>query len=268
MQVTMDRVEGSEARRTAAGWELVRGGLVSGLSGRAEEIAVRALEAPGVPRVGEAHPTVGSVRVWSVEAEPAGPTSVTLRVRYRSPGVTVGADPFPGEGERASIEVGASLRAETVRRDRWGQAVRVLRPRQDAGAGASEAGAETQRVGQLMSTTRLTPEVTLTYRAREPESPAFKARTFTGAVNSREAFGDPPGTWLCTAIRGESDDGGLTYLVTYAFQHAAEGWNPRVYYRDPQTQRELEAGGRAPREIESGETVEIYPAREFRELGI
>lgn len=94
------------------------------------------------------------------------------------------------------------------------------------------------------------PSTTITYTRRELGSPGTFASIYVGAVNSLGVFGDGPGTWLCTGIPGTSNDGGVTYVVTYNFQRSpkigrkpgtsesfdtAQPWDPLIIQIDKET---------------------------------
>ncbi len=62
------------------------------------------------------------------------------------------------------------------------------------------------------------PSTLIGYRRREPVAPGTKSTLFVGALNLTGVFGDGPRTWMCVRLGGPSTDGGLSWMVNYAFQ--------------------------------------------------
>lgn len=70
----------------------------------------------------------------------------------------------------------------------------------------------------------LMPSTTIVARRRERRSPGQeKAPRFNGRVNGTRVFADAPHYWMAK-IEGSSDDGGLTYNVTYTFKRNVFTW--------------------------------------------
>lgn len=89
------------------------------------------------------------------------------------------------------------------------------------------------------------PTHTVIFRRRENASPGAvgtdgnpgnKSKQYTGAINADgNIFGDNKHFWMCTHLGGISDDGGVTYNVSYHFLRHPDTWNPTGVYRDPKT---------------------------------
>lgn len=81
------------------------------------------------------------------------------------------------------------------------------------------------------------PQPTINITRQETGSPGTKSETYVGSANAAGWTLDPSAparTWLCTAIRGASKDGGNTYQVQYAFQKKMVGtWDRRIEWIDP-----------------------------------
>lgn len=246
-QVRMDRIEGAAYRLSADGIEADRVATVSGLSGHAADRLRAALEASGVPRIGEAHPTIPNLYAQSLHGAPDGPTAAVVTVRYRSRAAETGQAPL--------IEVGASVVQTTTDTDEAGDRITVS-------YSPTGQDADTKTQGARLSV--LAPQTTLRFTRTEDTDPLAKARSFVGTVNRTTVFDSAPGSWLCTAITGRSVGGGGAYEVTYEFQYESQGWQPSATYIDPQTNR-------PPSDVVAGvgvKTVRIYPEREFKELGL
>jgi len=246
-QVKIDKIEGSSLRRTAEGSEAQRIARVSGLSGGASDRLRAACDAPGIPSVGEPHPTIANLYVCSLVAVPDGAAAAIVTISYRSRSAEIGETPV--------IQVGSSVVQTTTETDADGNRITV-----SYSASGDDVDLKTQ--GSRVSV--LVPQTTLRFTRTEDASPLAKARTCVGTINKTEVFDSASGTWLCTAIAGRSLDGGATYEVTYEFQYNGRGWQPTVSYIDPQTNR-------PPPELTDGlgaKTVNVYLETEFKELGL
>ena len=246
-QVRLDRIEGSAYRLGTEGVEADRVATVSGLNGHAADRLRAALAASGLPRVGEAHPTIPALYAQSLHAAPDGPTAAVVTIRYRSRAA--------GAGQVPSLEVGSSVVQTTTDSDEAGERVTVS---------YSPTGAATDLKSQGARLSVFAPQTTLRFTRTEDASPLTKARAYVGTINRSAVFDSAPGTWLCTAITGRSVDGAGTSEVTYEFQYEAQGWQPKATYIDPQTNRppfDLVAGLGA-------KTVRVYRECEFKLLGL
>jgi len=245
-QLKLDPIEGTHLRRTSDGFEARRVAFVAGLSGSAADRLRQAMECQGVPRVGDAHPTIAGLHVSAVDAEPDGATGAKLTIHYR---------PRPaGAAGSASIEVGSSLLQVTARTDREGNPITVAH---------SPTGKPADLQTQSAAVAMLVPQITLRFMRIEQAAPTAKAQRFVGTVNRSAVFDGAAGTWLCTGITGRSSDGGRTFEVCHAFQHKADGWQPTASFVDPRTNR-------VPVDAKQGvgvRTVKVYREMEFRELG-
>jgi hypothetical protein len=79
------------------------------------------------------------------------------------------------------------------------------------------------------------PSITLSFRRKETSSPIQVAYENVGYINSVSFYGFPPETILCTSIRGESQDGGQSYDVSYEFASNLNTWKATVVHIDPAT---------------------------------
>jgi hypothetical protein len=247
LQVKLDRVEGSSMRQAADGLEADRIAHVTGLSGSAPDRLKQALGARGLPAVGQPHPTIANLYVHALSAEPNGPDAAVVTIRYVSRGAQAGSLPL--------VRIGSSLTQTTTDIDADGRRITVS---------YSPTGEESAERTQGMRVAIRSPQTTLQFTRSEQASPLAKARRFVGRINRTAVFDSGPGTWLCTAITGQSIDGGTTFEVTYAFQHDARSWQPTVSYIDPKTNR-------PPADLIDGvgsRTVRVYEEAEFKELGL
>ena len=99
---------------------------------------------------------------------------------------------------------------------------------------------------------------------KENISPAAKARSYVGRLNSVVFKSGAIGTWMCKSILGRSNDGGANYIVTYEFEYRPAGWKETVFYIDKFT-------GRPPSNLISGigvKDVQVYDSVSFAGLGL
>jgi len=247
IQVRIDRIEGSACRLSADGLEADRVATVSGLSGHAADRLHAAVEAAGIPRIGDAHPTIAGLYAHRIEVVPDGATAAVVTIHYRSRSAEMGEVPV--------VEVGSSVVQTTTDTDEVGRRIAVS---------YSPTGTSTDMKTQGARLSVLAPQTTLRFARTEDANPLAKARSFAGTINKTAVFDSDAGTWLCTAIGGRSIGGGGAYEVTYEFQYQDQGWQPTASYTDPQTNR-------PPPDVVDGlgvKTVNIYREKEFKELGL
>jgi hypothetical protein len=132
------------------------------------------------------------------------------------------------------------------------------------------------------------------FRRRENFSPGVdvpnggrgSSRMYRGHTNATLFLDDVAGTWFCTKMDGYSDDGGVTYNVTYEFQRregttfnydqlvygadsptivpqtvAIEGWDTLAVYTDPKTGEPIKVTDPVHFEV-----VQNYESAEFHDL--
>ncbi len=248
-KVKLDRIEGSSLRRMAEGFEAVRVAYVIGLGGDACGRLRQAVEAEGIPRVGQPHPTIENLVVQLVAVEPDGPHAAKVLIHYRSREVGGGS---AGGGR---VEVGSTLNQRLTETNLSGERITVA---------YTATGDDSDLQIQGTRVPALRPQTTLQFSRNESNNPARLARQFVGTVNQARIFDGDSQTWLCTAITGKSSDGAVSFDVTYEFQHNADGWQPQVSYIDPRTNR-------PPADLVLGvglKEIAIYKQTDFRELGL
>lgn len=252
--------------------------LVTGLDSNttAGKLAV-AMRAPGIPKIGDYHPEMRTLPVLDVYAEPKDgqPDTAMVTVEYAFPQGGGGID-FPPDNI-ATVEVVSTVTPAETNFDVGGNPLAVSYIIEDDEAGTSTLDE------QIATASKQVPTASVIFRRRESRSPGLFSANFVGHVNLTDVFDDEPRTWLCTRIDGRSEDGGLTYNVTYEFQRSpnavianvrdslgqpilpagrnTQGWDAVVLYED--------AGGNTPLGVKAGEGVNlynIYPAVEFRDL--
>lgn len=235
MAVSIDIVEGGRGRYTPMGWEIIRVATVTGVDPSAGGVdamqeAVNAVIAV-TGTFGAAHPTISTVEVAEFAPEQIASDIIRVVITYRVSGVTLQIGTY-------SIEVGTALSQQETNIDKNGDPIYVEYTYPDDYPLEPRLQGRTVRVGVTLSV--LTPESSLRIVSRETEEPGSASRFYVGKVNSGAFRFDEtaqPGTWIVMAITGRSEDGGVSYIVTYELQYRADGWEQAAVYVDTQTGR-------------------------------
>ena len=249
--------QGSITRGPNGVVQIIRSAIVTGLVGPPESKIPDALNAVGMPRYGDPHPSpiaagipLSIMRADIFESEP---DKAIVTLTYEFPSTSGGFILFenePSETTAPQIEVTTTLNQLTTNFDGGGNEMFVQHQ-----FPPGEDGVERPPTLQLGEASIMVPTTTVNYMRREPRSPLAKARLYVGKTNSMPVFGDPARYWLCTHLGGPSDDGGLSYNVTYSFQRAEPhavagqdllpGWDAVIVFIDPATGKPPtnEAGG-------------------------
>ena len=249
--MTIDLVDGNDARQTADGWEFTRTAVVRGLTGAAVVQMVEAVTAvPGLPRIGEPHPAYPAARLQERQPAAEGGGVVRVRLIYRTP--TGGQ--APQDKKKTTVEIRAGLSSQAVDKDIKGRDMVVeYRDKQNV--------VHQQPVVADIGL----PSVVLVFRRQETGSPGQKAVAYVGKVNAGSWQGFAEAHWRCNAITGISEDG-VTYDVTYEFElrPTKYGWWWTGIYIDPEI-------GRAPVDLKWGtgkKNYEVYEEADFAGLGL
>lgn len=293
MPVTEDIIEEATVRDSGDGPEITRGFHVTGLFGPVADRIVKALNDPKVPKLGSVHPTVGTLFVVERGATMVDQNQARVIITYRVPKVDAGEPKAEGgdigkgapgttKKDKGTISVGATSSTREVFTDVTGKLmtvghiiekeIKVTDPKTGV---ESKVKTKVPDI-QVRSANIVEPNVVLTVSRIETGSPDQKAREFVGTVNEKPLGGalkasklgvkgaDPPGTWLCTRITGDTQDGGLTYSVQYEFQYNPNGWFFVAQYIDKKT-------GQPPfLDLTGEETIayDVYERKDFSALGI
>ena len=277
IEVTGDIVEGSSYKKTANGLEFVRKIGVSGITtGSAWARMQLAVEYSGAVEGERFRPEPGMPMsiCKSVGAEPQDSNDTFLVT------ATYGPTDMASEDEpelEAQVAVTTSTAQETTNRDWEGKFVVLEHPGQ----------AVTKQTGTMSV---LVPRTSISIKRLESDSPLERSKEFTGKVNAENWTVDgsaPARTWLCSAISGNSNDGGATFEVTYDFLYrpntsiwydgeenptAVAGWDQVITFTDPET-------GKIPDDVIDEDTgkiliatavqvVQVYEVINFNELDL
>ncbi len=249
----MDTVDEGTAERGPNGFRIVRTARILGITGVPHSKIPDALNAKGLPRYGDPHPSpladglpLSLMTASILEGEP-DKAIVTLTYEYPNTSGGIGFfENTPSVTTAAQLEVTTTLNQLTTNFDGGGNEMFV---EHQFPPGADEVTPLlTKQTGEASI---MVPTTTINYMRREPHSPLAKAQQYVGKTGASEGtsdgliFGDPDRYWLCTGLGGPSDDGGLTYNVTYSFQRAepheiagfdvVPGWDAIIIFIDPTT---------------------------------
>ena len=255
-EVHAEVIEESSLRETENGYELDVAYRVEGIEAPTlDEMKYLALQE--VPSRGEPHPTlpISGLVVRSREAAAESNDLVSVTLQYR----TQAADTQPQLGDDPQIEVGGRVTQTQTNVDKDGNKLLV----------SFSGDSDHLSIAETVATVALqVPVFTLRITRRETQSPASKAATYVGRVNSVEWYGQPAHQWLCEAIVGRSDDGGDTYIVNHEFGYnegeSGNGWAAHVFAKDPET-------GEIPGGVSLGDGEEFFDVQkeaDFNDLDL
>lgn len=279
---TVDITDGPSVELTKDGYRAVRVAKVSNLKGSGAARLFWAINAQGVPKYGEFHPVISNLPVGRIHAALAseGTTDIAIvTCEYFFP--TGGNLHFANvDGIREStlpqLEIVSTVQPAQTQNAYWAAPPQTeeawgpmwLKYRElggpDEGPHPGPDGIPYQYQGGDVQ--YQIPMMVFRFSRREP-SDAYvgdRARNFVGTLNNEPVFGDPVRTWLCTRIDGVSDDGGITYNVTYEFQYNPETWDPVIVFTNPETGKPVAN----PVWGESIRRVRVYRLADFFELGL
>lgn len=261
MSVIVDIIDGARAKFTTEGKELTRIAHVTKLSGNRAGKLAAALTAPGMPRLGAAHPTVRGARLYAQDIEAIDSDNAYVTLSYRTPpAATAFAAEVGGAaaGGILAIEFSSqSFQEETVR-DAAGY---VMRNSYFGSASQTNlAGAGLVYTSRLVRANvyRAQTIVRITY-ARARLDKALITR-MTNTVNAQRWSGYPPHTWLCLNLSTRMEDG--QWIYTFEAAYKPETWRLVDV---------IEYYGEAPRDAVLGNGIaeyDVYSAARWSELGI
>lgn len=250
-----DIIEGT-ATFTFDGWHIERVFAVTGLAGEKYDKMVTALNTLGVPALGDAHPSSQLTDCYLREAipslDPKDNSAVRIRLVYANA-------TWPTERQQINtLEVGGSLSQIQTNLDRFGNAITVSYTYPSDYKLDSELAGDTITTSGMV--TKLIPERHIVKRRVEYADPSIKSQMYLGAVNHGSWNLDisaTEGQWLCTQLEGVSNDGGVTWIVTYGFQCREDSWSMVVVFIDPNT-------GRPPADLVNNVGIKSYQEYKIR----
>lgn len=207
------------------GYTMTRRYLVTGLGGAQYSREIRAMQWNELPAGGAAHPDPSlGINVIGKTVATLDLDKFVVSIQYGTP--KVGEIP-PQEGSPAIVSVGTVLVEVETQFDFEGN--QIFTEHVD---GTRVSGS----VRAFLASTEVR------YQRHEQNSPGDKSKDHVGSLNDAGVFGDVKRTWLCGELAGHSNNGGLSYMVDYAFirsPHFIAGvvqpWDPTIVELDPKT---------------------------------
>lgn len=258
--------------------------LVEDLKGDGFHRLMAAIRAPDTPRLNTIDPVL-SVLVTSLRATlvPGMTDAAHVTINYGERREAPNFDNDPDDTEAMpQIEIVSTLESVRTAFDANGKLLVIDNYIKDPLPPGEPGPPTPPQAPQGGEVEFMLPMHTVILHRREAESPGlWKSPRFSGAINATLVFrspygpGDPKHMWIAN-VNGYSDDGGVTYNVTYAFQRNPETWNVVIVYRDPETGQPGKDATKPGNMIPDGETgaepgngskvARIYPVDEFRDL--
>lgn len=259
MAVLNDIIDNPTARFTLDGWTVERTAIVTGVTGTGHTRLLNAMNTTGIPVLGTQHPS--GADCYLREAVPTADDSDTVRVRL------IYADPanMSYRQQLDTIEVGGTLSQVPTIYDRLGVAMYTTYTYPADYEYNDDM--KSVEVSQGGTAAKLVPEHTIIKTRLEYANPSPLAIDFVGTVNMAGWNLAPSaleGTWMCMGIKGRSNDGEVSYIVTYSFQYRVDTWATTIKFIDPHTSKE-------PPDlvVDTGiKTYELYDIMDFNLLGL
>ncbi|GMV81500.1 MAG: hypothetical protein AMXMBFR7_26840 [Planctomycetota bacterium] len=261
MPTVKDLVEESSLEEGSEGYTCTRAFMVSGLTGDADRKLFSALEADGIPRRGDFHPSIPNLVAVGRSTDAIDVGTIKVRVTYKP----YNASTVINEVAPPKVSMGATVQDLETYKDHTGATMYVYYTSTPVN-GASvydktkDSGKATGKVNRSypMPVARLT--------RRERKNPLDLALQYVGRVNLLAFRGGAARTWLITRIEGDSEDGGESFTNTYELAYNPSTWDATVIFADKET-------GEIPNAPEPSEgngiaTFQIYPAVDFDPLNL
>ena len=257
--VVLDIIDGDGGKYSQTnGWEVTRIAKVYGLSGTGHAKIYAAVNASGMPFLGEAHPTIYQARLRDISVKSVSTECVELTLNYTQKS---GQSSEPGNPPLIDVRTSVSQIETTKNHEGTRLEKTFTYPANYMVNGVSSPKAGTtplpKQPGRI---SKLIPEMTLTFNITETTSPEIFGPYYVGKMNSTTWRGKPAKSWLCVDISGVSNDLGETYQNRYSFQYRPDalGWDETMTFTDPDT-------GMSP-DISQDATVQIYQMANFNNL--
>ena len=202
MAVHLDIVDNAELRFTRRyGYEATRTARVTGVTGVGQVKLFNAINTVGMPASGDVHPTITYIYADEFRARAISTDIVEVEIIYRRPSLEFNESSL-------SVEIGSAGTSYEVTEDIDGNLMTVAYD-EDGNETAEEQAAVVTVDGN---------DVVLRLSRIESSSPRAWAHLYIGHVNSVEWQGYEARQVKCNDIRGRSNDGGVTWEVSYEFQ--------------------------------------------------
>lgn len=221
---------------------------------------------PGIPLIGELHPTTANIICLEKIVEDLGDTDAfKVRCVYAFP--ATGGEAIMMENSPPEIRIGGTLVNKSTALDIDGVPIVIPQWTRFVDNEEQQSTDEQKLPEQGVKFDVQIPLGVLQIRRMENRNPFDAWRFFWGTINRTPLFiGDRPHTWLITRLEGTTADGGVTYTTEYEFQFNPDGWDGVAVYVDPDTGQPAAGASLSGGGVIDG--VRLYRETEFRELGI
>lgn len=244
-----DLIDGPSLELGEDGYTVTRTFIVEGLTGNAHRRLYDATTASGIPRRGDAHPSIPGIRCDTLTASPEQrDTKVRVVATYRA----LDADSSL-EGS-ADVALRTSLTTKETDRDKDGHQMRVVHNLKQYDENGNRLRDKT--IVQIPTASVQRPLVVYTVTRKEKAPPLRAALRFVGSTGR---WSGGLTTWLCSSITANTSDGGRLYDVTYEFTHDPAGWRFEATVYDENGQ--VYPGA-------SIKVFDVYPGANFSELNV
>lgn len=252
-----DLIDGAALEERNGVLTATRAFMVTDIEGDRSEIGKKALEADGVPIYGAFHPKLPNLRATDRIPFILSPTQAKVMIGYKLWRLQ---DQRGALGAPPKIRISASLQSMETNQDVFGKQITIdfTKPGIDDSGNRYDIDMPTQ--GGLVSIQ--VPQLVVEAQTVERESPFKKSRRYLGKVNNDTFQGDPPYTWLCSRLDGDTTDGGLTYNVVYEFRRAIDTWDTTVVYQEEGQPAAGTTDGNGRK------SIRIYESEQFGVLGL
>lgn len=253
MTTISDIVDG-ELSHDESGYKDQRTFIVSNLSGDAITKKYSASIAPGIPQRGDPHPAIPGIIVTSITVSIEGPDTYRVQVSYGAPTYERREPDEDPVNNPPVLQISTTLQGATTAKDIDGDQLFVDFVDDNGNQFTQSGEVELQIPFSMISIQR-----------KERYTPLYKSLEFSGSVN-KNAIGDFAPRTLLIDISGDTDDGGLSYNVTYNVQYNPRTWDAEIFFKDEETDRIHEDVN-----IRNGngyKRVRVYPEKDFNRLGL
>ena len=268
--VKANLIKDSGIHEDHSGYTVTQIWSVTGLDSSSQtDPKVQALNAPGIPVYGEYYAGLPSCRCYSRDCKADGATVCTVTIVYKTP---VPSNPQIGDGLK--VKVGTTVvQAKTHYYFKDTDSVAASGVMSVISSGSNPQP-------QKGEATFYQPVTTLSLTRRERSSPLQKSVYFVGSLNADTFKGFPSGQVLCTGITGFSDDGEISYIVTYEFMisdmtdtnGANVGWSALIAWLDPfknnQPEDPVKYGTFNTPDTGNATYFQVLPYTVFAEMGL
>ncbi len=255
-----DLVDGNSGVLTLRkGWEFTRIAVVAGLTGDGHSRIKAAVEAPGMVKIGDPHPDVESVIAKQISCASEASDIVRLAIKYSAP------DLFISAPDQVVITGGSTLGQTETNTDINGDVMFTEYTYPDPYPETPDLAGDYAKHGAMVPL--LIPQSTENITRIENKNPRQLASIYVGKINSIKFLDGLPHTYMCTNIDYNSQDGGLTYTVTYSFQFRPDGWSQQLVFQSSDTGDPPAFD--TPEELALGvKNYDIYEQIDFKTLGL